>query len=351
MLNWKSAAATLCALAFVACGKKDENTTVTVDPAKVGSETGAVTAKKTDGPGKVEVKALEPNKVKARSGDVATRTVAGAPTVTLISAGSDPKLPLRLTPTVGATQKSTMIMRMAMQMTMSGQEIPMKLPGMKMGMSSTVGSVNEAGDATYTFKLDSAEVMDEAGVNPMVASAMKDGISGIVGMNGKAVVTNRGYAKDAKLNLPANVNPQMKQMLDGFQQSMNQMSTPLPEQAVGVGAKWQVVQKIDQNGMKIDQTATFELLERKGNIAKTKFTLVQTAPAQSIMNDELPAGASAKLKSLKGGGSGTATLNLTKVMPSDSKANISSEVSMAISQGGQNMDMDMKMDINMQLSD
>ncbi len=343
----RMAIAVICTLAIWGCDKKAENAAADKAPAaeKVEAKSGAATA--ADKGDKAEAHSKKAVNTAALTGKKAAAAAASGPTVTLVDAGSDPKRALRLKPKAGDTQAASMVMNMDMKMGMGGQKMPMKLPGMKMNMSVKVDSVNKAGDATYGFKLDSVDVVARDGVDPGVVTAMKQGINGLVGMAGKATVTSRGYATAGELQMPAGANPQMKQMVDSFKQSMDQMSIPLPEEPVGVGAKWKVVQAIDQNGMKIAQTATFEVVKIDGDKVDTKFSLAQTAAPQKIDSKDMPAGADARLKSLKGSGTGTTTFNLAKVMPEASDMTVKSSVSMSMKMGNQEQAMDMDMDVQM----
>ena len=51
------------------------------------------------------------------------------------------------------------------------------------------------------------------------------------------------------------------QLLDQMQQSFAQMGAPFPDEPIGVGARWTVNTLIAQQGMKVQQVATYELTE------------------------------------------------------------------------------------------
>ena len=72
----------------------------------------------------------------------------------------------------------------------------------------------------------------------------------------------------SKIDVPGGVTGQMRQLVEGFQNSAEQMATPLPEEPVGVGGKWSVTQSLELNGMKLQQTATYTVIELSEERAK-----------------------------------------------------------------------------------
>jgi len=121
--------------------------------------------------------------------------------------------------------------------------------------------------------------------------------------------------------------------------SMRQLTAPLPEEAVGVGAKWQTKYRIKQNGMEVQQTADNELVAIKGNVAKVRTQLTQTADRQPMSPPGLPAGATVELIQLKSTGSGDSEVDLTKLMPQSGQMQLKSNTKAHIKMQGQEQDM------------
>src|SRR5262249_28156349 len=151
--------------------------------------------------------------------------------IKLIDAGKDPKKPLRLTAKVGLKRSMVMTMKMAMAMTLDTTEIPMqKFPETRMTMDMKVTAVAPNGDIRYEFKIKKPEVIADKGANPAVVDAMKNALKGMEGLSGYAVVTSRGFTKEADIKVPAEMDPQMKQLMEGTKQSLHQIASPLPEE-------------------------------------------------------------------------------------------------------------------------
>ena len=88
---------------------------------------------------------------------------------------------------------------------------------------------------------------------------------------------------------------------------------PLPTEAIGVGARWEVVETVEIMRLRFLQTSIYELVEIDGPVLKVRGTVSQAAPSQEIA---LPGGApTQKLTSLTGGGETEAEIRLDRVAP------------------------------------
>ncbi|MDC0722893.1 DUF6263 family protein [Nannocystis bainbridge] len=282
--------------------------------------------------------------------DAAATTGKGS-VVTLIEPGAEPREPLRLKLTAGQEQAMIMTMRMGMAMQIGPNAMPKTdIPPMQMTMNLKVTEITGEGDIRSEFSLDKIEVLPD----PKVPDAMVQQLKGVLGtmnkMSGTSLITPRGIVKSADFNMPADVNPQIKQTVDSMRQQINQMSVPFPEEALGVGAKWTVTQQLDQQGMKLDQIATWELKGRDGTVVQLASTIVQTAAQQTITAPGMPEGAKVSLDRLESNGSGTTEVDLARVAPVKGEMNLKSSIGMTTDANGVKMPMTMDMDLNLQIS-
>ena len=268
---------------------------------------------------------------------------AGSPVVKLVDAGKGAKKQLRFTAKKGLTRTMIMTMKMGMAMSMGANSMPMQtLPTMKMTMDMKVTDVSGEGDIKYTFLLKQPEVVAEKGTPQTVIDEMKKASKGMAGLTGYAVVTSRGFTKEADINVPKDADPQMKQFMDSIKQSLYQISAPLPDEAVGVGAKWDTVMQLTQNGMTLDQTATNELVELKGDSGKLKLTIKQNAKPQKVTVN----GMQVNVLSLVSNGSGETTLDFTRLVPSQATVTLHSDLKMEASGTKVGMQMDLTMGLS-----
>ena len=270
--------------------------------------------------------------------------------VKLIDAGAEPRTALRYTIANGYKAQMDMTMTMAMTMNMDGMALPkIQMPPMKMSADISVTGVDPAGgDITYNAAFTGLSVESAPGVDPGLVTALKSLDADIKAIQGTATVSNRGINRSVAFDLSKVTNPQLRQMMGSLSSSMENLSMPLPEESVGVGARWEVRQSIQVNGIQTYQKVDVELTGFDGKTANLKVSLSQTAPAQDIKSPDLPPGAEAHLHSLSSSGSGTIALPLGSLVPS-STVDMQSKTSMEVKFGGQtqkmNIDMGIKVDI------
>ena len=107
-------------------------------------------------------------------------------------------------------------------------------------------------------------------------------------MSGTGTISSRGFSKGIEFKAPPGADPQTRQIMDQMKDSFASLAAPLPEEAVGPGAKWEVRMPIKSQGMTIDQTATYELVSIEGESLTTKSTITQHAANQKIENPAMP---------------------------------------------------------------
>ena len=269
------------------------------------------------------------------------------PQVKLLERGKGKRQKLRYKATRGASERLQMDMDMSMRMSMGGQPLTdVRIPTMRIRMDIDVTDVTREGHLRYQFRYAGMELLDTPGVQPAVRTAMEQALAGMQSLHGHALINDRGLTLEAGFEGGALADPQLRQFLSSLEQSIQQLSAPLPVEAVGVGAKWEVRSRIQVNGMTIQQTARYELVELHGDRFECKVTITQTASAQKIQSPDLPPGTNVELVSMKGSGTGELDVTLGRLTPT-SHGNMVSDLEMRVQAGGQNMEMDMHMSLGM----
>jgi hypothetical protein len=111
----------------------------------------------------------------------------------------------------------------------------------------------------------------------------------------------------------------------------DQMSSPLPEEAVGVGARWEVRQATatSVSGMAVFQKVVYELTAVDGPSLALRVTTELTAPRQTVSG--LSSGMDAQVESYAGNGTGTVSMRLDSLAPT---ADLTVKMSNVMSVGG-----------------
>src|SRR5205085_96475 len=125
------------------------------------------------------------------------------------------------------------------------------------------------------------------------------------------------------------------------------MCAPLPEEAVGKGAKWEVTMRIGGR-VQLTQVATVTVKELGEAGVELSLEVVQNAPQQEIKM-AVP-GAKAELISLESKGSGSLKADLRSVVPTESVVKLASKQKMEITSGGSTTKMNQSMDMEVAFS-
>lgn len=243
----------------------------------------------------------------------------------------------------GSKDKILMTMSMGMEMDAPGMPAtPIKIPAMQLFMDFDILELLPGDKAKVSYALTATDVVDD-GSNAMMVAALKPEISRMNGLAGAWVTDLRGFPEQMSVKIPDGVSDQIRQQLDSVKNSIEQMSAPLPLEAVGVGGKWEVQSILAQGGMTLQQTATFEVVKIEGDTLSLK-TIVRQSAERQIMN--MPGGITAELLSLASTGSGTTTLKLSRLAPVNADVTVNNTTK--IQAGGQTVTM--KMDMGIQIA-
>jgi hypothetical protein len=275
--------------------------------------------------------------------------VVGSPSVLkMIDAGAQPRKALRYAVPAGFKGRMDMTMSIGINANVGGMSMPMNLPGLKMTADLAVTGVAANGDTSYTLSF-SGVTADAAGgeANPMMATALQGMQSAITGIKGTSTISNRGLVKSAKID--GGSSPEAQQMLGELTSQVENLATPFPEEAVGVGAKWETRQAMKSAGQYLFQKVVTEVVSIDGSTVKLKVTSEQTVPPQAFTNPMLPAGTDITLDGGKGTGSGTMAIRLDSLIPTG-ESSIVSTMSMTINMGGQSQPMSMENTVKMTIA-
>jgi hypothetical protein len=252
--------------------------------------------------------------------------------IELLNAGAPQgRQSLRFKPVINAKDLLTMTMNMDMNMQFSGTQIPSKLPPIVMKVETTVTKVEPNGDIHYTFRYVDSNVATGGSLPPQVLESVRSQIKKINGLSGTVVSDDRGQFKSATFQAPKTLDASTKQVLDQLSQSMKTLSAQLPAEPVGVGAKWRVIQPMNTGGIKLNQTATYELVNIANGVVTMKGTVAQDANSQRLSQPGLPNNVVMNLKSMTSTGQWNTTFRLDRLMPMKADVSLTSQSDMEVS--------------------
>lgn len=270
-------------------------------------------------------------------------TATAQSVITLLDAGAEPHRELRYRFDEGYSETASMELDVQMSASMAGLQIQQEaLPTIRLSISLNATEVSDDGTARYEFAIGSAEVVEDTDTDPGIAAAVRDSLGQMSSTSGWSLIDARGAILERDLELPAGGDDQLSQVLDSAEQSLEQMSVPLPAEPVGVGAQWEGTRDIESGGFSVTQTAIYTLNSIEDDDLTLGVTLTQTASEQNVEMAGLPPGFEASLDSLESAGTGTIQTNLNRLVPR-SESTLSMTIALGVSAQGQTQQIAMNL--------
>jgi len=210
------------------------------------------------------------------------------------------------------------------------------MPPIQMDFELRTTHIGDDGAMRHESRVIALEVLGEGPLVPRLEqelAPMRD-------LSGWDVVDPRGRLVASQYDLPANASPELRNSLQRMQDAMRQLMPPLPEEPVGVGAKWRAASDVrSQIAFRQVSTYTLESME-EGRIVLTVQT-EQSADPQPMASDQ--PGVTAELTAFDGEASFRIELTLDQMVPT-SDGDVSVELTTrATPQNGAPQEVTMKM--------
>jgi hypothetical protein len=268
---------------------------------------------------------------------VAKPVVASIPNaVKLLSNGAEPRRELKFSPVVNSKQKMVMVMGIAMDMTMGDSTMPkIDLPKISMELNLTVEKIDPSGDIHYNFVYGEMRALPGKDIPPEMIAAMQKSLKSLTGLKGNIIIDSKGRVKSKNLTPPKNIDPTIKQTIDQMNKTLDQISTYLPTEMVGVGARWQTTNSLEASGIRLNQISTNEVMaiDDRGMTVKTLIT--QSSPPQDIQLPGVGKKAKVRLNSLTSNGEGKYIVRFGSLLPLEGKLLINTNSNMSFQAPGE----------------
>lgn len=255
-------------------------------------------------------------------------------TIRVLDYGSEPRAPLRYQFKAGKVERSVMDMTMKMSMEMDGQSMSgIEVPPIRMIGITRVAEVAPDGSARIEFESGSVEM--ETGQSPPGVSAGQLGraLGGLSQLKGWHRVDASGQVLESHVPLPEGlVDGATQQMTESLLGDLGNGADSLqqfPQEALGTGARWQVITDQFAGPVGIRMTEDVTLTARAGN----RVELAVTAE-QLLIPDAATAAEMVVVNSPGQGGSGTMVIDLEGSMPAMTMAVDTLNETIMAGQGG-----------------
>jgi hypothetical protein len=268
--------------------------------------------------------------------------LAGHPKVKLLEPGAEPREVYRLRAQPLALQKITQIAKINLSLSLPetpGE--PMKVPPVSVKSVVIPKRIAAEGDVDFEILIEAVEVVAEPGVAAVMLDTLKQSVAGLKGLVLAGTMTDRYIIKKLEARIPPGTDAQTREGMVEMKRAFMSSAYVLPEEAIGVGAQWEVKEKTKQQGMTIDQTTRIEVVAVENGALRLNIATTQSAANQKIANPIMPA-LKVDLTKMTGTGTGTATVELAKLFASKVTTDEHSELNMSMNSGGKKQIMTMK---------
>lgn len=244
--------------------------------------------------------------------------------VRLLDKGDRPRQELRYAIAAGTTTSSTTTFRVATLATAESSEAAAVtlLPGLRLNMVSGPAERTEAG-VKYKVDVVKSEAIVPSDFDDDLGKQLRDGAALAQDLGGWVEVDDRGKVLSGELNQHtkrSDVPLRLVRMIVNTRETLTRVR--LPEEKVGLGARWEARKTVRAYGFDIQQVSTYTLVDRVGDELMLNVTIQQLAVPQTI---EFPEeGITISVQSMSGQAEGQIVLDL-RALESDASGTGSGE--------------------------
>jgi hypothetical protein len=202
--------------------------------------------------------------------------------VQLLDKGQRPRSELRYGIPAGTTTTSTTTFRVA-TLAQSGDKAALSvLPGLRLDIVSGPAELTDRG-VKFAVDVVKSEALIPADFDAEMAELLRNGASIVDQVGGWVEVDNRGRMLAGELNertKRSDVPVRLLRMIVNTRETLTRVL--LPEEKVGLGARWETRQEIKAYGFNVQQVNTYTLVDRVGDELMLNVTVQQLAVPQTI---------------------------------------------------------------------
>lgn len=262
------------------------------------------------------------------------------PTIEVLRDGSEPREALRLAPPAGASARVAMTMRLGIEQS-GASDASLKAPPIRATIETTLQDTTAEGNFHAAFTYPSFDVLRGNGASASQRRSVESRLAAFDGLSGDLTVTPRGELVDSNLEIPPEADTQATQLLTQIGDQFRDLTIPLPETPVGVGARWRGTTQLRLNGIEARQVYEYRLKKRTGTTLELDVRGTQTARRQTVDSG----GVTLRVKSYKTTYRGTTTVDLTRLLPVESSVRGSGDQTFDVEAGDESGELRQHLDL------
>lgn len=202
--------------------------------------------------------------------------------VRVLDKGERPRSLLRYNISAGTTTSSTTTFKVATLATSSDQAALTVLPGLRLDIVSGPAELTDGG-VKFAVDVVNSEAVIPKGFDERLAQELQKGALVAQDIGGWVEIDDRGNMLAGELNertKRSDVPIRLLRMIINTRETLTRVL--LPEEKIGLGARWETHKEIRAYGFKVQQVNTYTLVDHAGDELMLNVTVQQMAVPQTI---------------------------------------------------------------------
>ncbi len=259
--------------------------------------------------------------------ELAGQLSEGEVLVQVIDPGEEPRELLQFHPSPGDTHILHSVSEMDATIIIGGEVLPKIDSSPSIADTEvTVSAVDEDGTIHYSTELIRAAKGEEPDT-PLEASESRQG--SLVGLTRQVTVKSNGRLLNSDYQIPAGADEHMVAYIENTARIPDGMGPHLPDEPVGLGAKWEVISRVDINNIAVARRGLTELVARDGDRLSLDITISQE-PLSWVVEMPSRPGVMMDINRFESGGTERVELDLGSLVPLRSSSHTEAEFQMTV---------------------
>jgi hypothetical protein len=196
----------------------------------------------------------------------------------VVEPGAEPRAVRKYAFTANKTERRTLTIRQSMQQGPKRQD----QPALAVTADFVAKDVKPSG-TRFEMKVAKVELAEKDKLPPQMAAAFEKEVSGFAGLVATFEVSPLGQVGELSIGGDKKMAREgAAELLELFSQVAELVVAPLPEEAIGVGAKWESLEEQDERGAKITSKRSLELKDATAEGATVFSTIEKHVPKRVV---------------------------------------------------------------------
>lgn len=241
----------------------------------------------------------------------ATTTTVPAPSTELLDPGAEPRRTLRF---AFEPSESTVdvVVDLDVVQDQGGDPVIVDLPPVRQRVRITTGALVD-GEAPVEMEVESLEVAPTATLSDGDRAELDQELDDLAGLRGTGRIDTRGRVHSFRYTAPAGAGDELDGLVAGFSDHLAGMVAPVPDEPVGVGARWRSTTSADVGGAAVPVTTVYELTDIEDDAVSFTSTSEGAEEDRPLDPASFPDGTTARLVEVRTTGRGAGRFSLTSL--------------------------------------